>query len=499
MLKENRIEKILNGNNHEEFDEQKSESKIKRLFSLDFIRGFAIWMMIILHSFNNMYDTSWARDFETLLQMNPAIILFVGLLAYFGTFAGLFLLVSISVNVYASHKKLEKGHKPRLILLKQVVVGLLVVIIGFLSETILLYEGLLGRLIYQKSTAIEFFFHRVFHFETLHTIGWCLVFNGIMHYFIALRPASKNKDYFKRGVIIYLVIIVAIIVATPFVNMGIAQFFETTYGLDWNVGHHHQEYDQGQWKLPLTGGVGEFFIRMFFILLNGHLEPMFPFLATGTIGALIGMCLAQEQPPKRLPLFMLIGTILALIGGIMVILITGEFNYTFFRPGMDMYLLSLFGQLGAMTLMIYLIEYRGFTKHFVRFSRYWRRFGMASLTIYSLQVVDAVPRYFMQFFSGVLSILFNPTYDFSSVKPMEVGWPIATGLGEWWQALVTTMVIVAWWSLIVWLWEKVNFIGSLEWLVTSATSLFKGIPPSSRVQAKRIIYEAEPIVFYRPQ
>lgn len=499
MLGLTRVETISNGGSVEEIEIEKEEvekSKIKRFFSLDFIRGFAIWAMVFLHAVSNMYDTSWALNLSSLLQMNPAIIVSVGLLAYLGTFAGLFLLVSISVNVYAAHRNLKRGHKPELILAKQVLVGFLVLFIAFLTETVLIYEGLLGRLIYQRDTSIVFFFYRAFHFETLHTIAWCIIINGILHYFIVLRPASKNKNYFLRTVIIYLVIIVAIIVATPFVNMGITNFFENRYGIDWNVDHHGADYDVGQWTLPLTGGVGEFFLRRFFIFLNGHLEPMFPFLATGTIGALIGTCLSQEKPPKRLPLFLLIGTLVSLLCGITVILITGEFVYTFFRPGMDMYFLSLFGQLGIMTLFIYLIEYRGYTKRFTRWSRYWRRFGMVSLTVYSLQVVDAVPRYLIQYFTGLFAILIKSNLNFSITTPMEVGWQVVPkASGIWWQVIITALIILAWWSLLIWLWEKINFIGSLEWMITSLSSLAKRIPASSRLNPKKIIYEAEPIVF----
>ena len=33
--------------------------KMKRIASIDFLRGLAIWMMVFLHVFNHKYDWSW--------------------------------------------------------------------------------------------------------------------------------------------------------------------------------------------------------------------------------------------------------------------------------------------------------------------------------------------------------------------------------------------------------------------------------------------------------
>ncbi|NHJ39954.1 MAG: hypothetical protein FK731_07970, partial [Asgard group archaeon] len=79
------------------------------MVSIDFIRGFAIFIMVILHLFLRMTNLDWVFDFSQLFEKNIAIIIIVILLGYLGTFAGLFLLISITVNVFSAHKKLDKG------------------------------------------------------------------------------------------------------------------------------------------------------------------------------------------------------------------------------------------------------------------------------------------------------------------------------------------------------------------------------------------------------
>ncbi|MFX1537633.1 MAG: hypothetical protein ACFFDI_25835 [Promethearchaeota archaeon] len=436
----------------------------KRMLSLDFIRGVAIFLMVILHAFTRMMDTSWAQDIDTLLQKNVFVILGAGLLAYLGTVAGLFLIISITVNIFSAHKKLEKGFTPEQILGKQVAVGFLVLFCAYLTESILHHAGILGSLIFQRPNGVQIMLQRIFHFETLHAIGWCLVLNSVLHYLLVLRPLSKGRDTYLRALIIYGVIALVIFIATPFLYQFIANNYDNFPG---------EEYSGKQWEWP-PAGVGDFFLRLFLVFLAGNLEPMFPFFASGIIGAVIGMCLARKKPPRFLPLFIFIGALCALLAGVLIIVIKGDFEYTYFRPTSALYFLSLFGQLGFIALSLWLIEFRGYTKYFTPISRYWRRWGFISLSIYMLEIVDAAPRYLMQLITG---------------------WPVAAGSASAWQTLITTIVLVLFWEGIIRLWELVGFIGSFEWMIAFLTSLGKGMPASARLNVRRIIYDVEPITF----
>ncbi len=120
-------------------------SKItKRIVSLDFQRGLAIFMMVFFHSVQHLYDISWATNIENLFKMNFLIIISVILLAFFVGWAGYFLLISAIVNALAMSKRASKGHKPIQILTKQILTGVGVLFAGMLTEGLIGYYGYFG-------------------------------------------------------------------------------------------------------------------------------------------------------------------------------------------------------------------------------------------------------------------------------------------------------------------------------------------------------------------
>jgi len=71
--------------------ENKGKSKIRRIASLDFQRGLAIWMMVFLHVWNHIYDFSWI-DLGTIFQeANFLFGIWVIFCGFFGGWAGYFL------------------------------------------------------------------------------------------------------------------------------------------------------------------------------------------------------------------------------------------------------------------------------------------------------------------------------------------------------------------------------------------------------------------------
>ena len=56
-----------------------------------------------------------------------------------------------------------------------------------------------------------------FLMETLHTIGWCMIITGIIH-FLMIRNNGFKK--IRRNVIIYGILVVAVIVAAHLFGTG---------------------------------------------------------------------------------------------------------------------------------------------------------------------------------------------------------------------------------------------------------------------------------------
>jgi hypothetical protein len=101
----------------------------------------------------------------------------------------------------------------------------------------------------------------------------------------------------------------------------------------------------------------------------------------------------------------------------------------------------------------------------------------------------------VQFFTGLLIILFYPQFTFENSAIMNVGWQVATGMDSAWKAFIVTLLVIGWWSIIVWLWEKINFIGSFEWMIASISTIGEKIPPSSRLKINKVLYNVKPITY----
>ncbi len=120
---------------------------MERYASIDFLRGFAIWMMLLLHVVMRIYDDHWALSFSTINPRPIINILILVILAFFGGWAGIFLIVSAIGNTISMQKAIKRGVKEETVLGKQLIVGFLLLIAAFLTESLTGYHGLIGDLV----------------------------------------------------------------------------------------------------------------------------------------------------------------------------------------------------------------------------------------------------------------------------------------------------------------------------------------------------------------
>ena len=85
----------------------KEESIIpKRLVTLDFLRGVAIFGMTLFHILFKMYDVeSFMANQDEILNFPIILLIIMGLFAYFGSWYGFFLFISSVVNSYVFTRK----------------------------------------------------------------------------------------------------------------------------------------------------------------------------------------------------------------------------------------------------------------------------------------------------------------------------------------------------------------------------------------------------------
>ena len=217
----------------------------------------------------------------------------------------------------------------------------------------------------------------------------------------------------------------------------------------------------------------------FLAMLASPEEPVFPYLAVSFIGSALGIVLSQpkEKISKNFPRkTMLIGTSMFVVGllGIVMVLInimntTGSiddalglyqslFAHRHWSPDYRWYIppfawITQFLTLNGFSLMLFmflfrLIEFRGRSEAVAKRTKILRRFGTLAFTVYNIQWI-----YYLVFAFTSFIILGTPYQRF--------GW------GGTFLTLFITLLIL---SVILWLWEKIKYVGSFEWFIRLITN-----------------------------
>ena len=439
--------------------EIKEESKeVKRIASLDFLRGLAIFFVVFIHSFHYMYDHTWLlEDPSKILDFPIPFLIIAGILGYFALWVGFFILLSSIVNSYIMTKKASTIDQKRKIVFKQLLTGFAIITLGYIRDAFF-YWGYFGQVI--KSgywTNLYPLWSSLFEMKPLQIIGWCLVINGVIHYLLMLKDGHEK---YLRNLIIYGSLAVIIITSTPFLHNWVGQ-------MDWIV----PDVD----SIPITAENRAFtgwpnhhvatanasFKTWILAILTIENEPIFPFLATSMIGSMIGISLAKPKPPKRFPLKAGLASIFLL--GLGVILVVSGVRFTFVEkpPAIPTYLIDLGGEVGLVTLCLWLFEFRGKATKFAnnRIVKHFRLWGMVSLSIFCLDLYVFAPRAFLQLIVGRFTS-FNFMHDDIFVGIEGLAW-----------VLLVSFVVIAFYELLLWLWKRINFTCSFEWFMIRLQSL----------------------------
>ncbi|MFW9923848.1 MAG: hypothetical protein ACFFDW_11240, partial [Candidatus Thorarchaeota archaeon] len=388
-----------------DFDSSKktnySEEKgSQRIVSLDFQRGLAIWLVTFLHSFESLYDYTWVKEDPKALTSLPIPVLIIGaFVGFFSCWNAYFLLISSTVNSYSTTKKYsEKIIRANKILAKQLLTGFLLIIVGMFTVSFGLKGYLDQGFRYGTWANFDILYRSQFRMSTLHIIGYSLIINGLIHYLL-MKKDGENK--YLRNMLVYGILTLAIIVASPFVHSAVDN-------MSWKIPENPPPglSDSTSWPNEYFQGYNASAKAFFMTIIAGDMEPLFPYLATSFIGSMIGLTLAKKEPVKRLPLIGgLIAIVFMVLGGMFMAL--GFFVPTNGRPAIGNYLLMLGGQIGVMMLFLYFVEYRGRTEKFAnrKIVRHFRMWSMISLTIFSFGMLEIIPK---EILSIVISYLFFP-------------------------------------------------------------------------------------------
>ncbi|MHA1212343.1 MAG: hypothetical protein ACTSSH_07765, partial [Candidatus Heimdallarchaeota archaeon] len=411
-----------------------------------------------------------------IINTQPIIALSAMILSpFFGGLAGFFLIVSAASNMISMYRDLGNGKRIRSLVFKQIFGGVLLLIFAMICEGLTGYGGLAGQFFLNlndpATTNWQVMLWRWNHFETIHTIAWCLIFNGIIQGLLSLRGNWRNR---RQLIISYIIMAVAVVALTKPVWMF--------------VGHIMPGFPFGSpfgyvYPYPYIGteGFWVIFRAPFVNMLAAPLEPVFPYLAVSFIGSIIGIILSQpkEKINKKFPRNLFLGGLAMFVVGmvgifvvLILVVIQSEnidigienalalyFKFPDHRAwtadntnfGFAVPLFSWLTQFLAVTglsiifiaVLFRTIEFRGISKKFADKTKFIRRFGIVAFTNYNNQWI-----YFIMW--ELMSLMFYQTHY---QRPLWLG------------MLVVMILTFGTYSLMLWGWEKIGYILSMEWFI----------------------------------
>ncbi|MBN2157600.1 MAG: DUF1624 domain-containing protein [Candidatus Lokiarchaeota archaeon] len=475
--------------------------RMERFASIDFQRGLAIWLMVFLHVFNHLYDYSWI-DPSTIFQVvHPLLAVWFIVMAFLGAWAGYFVLISGIVTSLTAMKRAKANTPPFKIFLKRAINGVGILIAGRITEAFG-YYGYFGRVIQSGENlltlspwvnpySVSAIWRRIFMLEALQIIGWAEIIHAIVLFFILLNHGERKPT---RNIIILSILTVIIFVASPFV-------WNYVDNLPWTIPPNYDDFLTNYmggvdpyhftWPSEALQSVNASFKTYLLVLIAGDLYPFFPFLTTTFIGSIVGIILAMDKPPKKTPLYIGICVFAIFTAAVLHIFFDPNFDITFERPNMGFYLILLGCQLGCVALMLRLVEFRGRGDKFGNRAiiKYFRKWGIIAMTMFAIQIYMLVPR-------AILYPLFSRLYGLNTISDQFLR---GTHPGaEVWVLFFAVITILSY-DFLLWLWNKINYAGSYEWIITKVTS-GRGLKATvSRLNHREIMNEVKWINCHIPE
>ena len=421
--------------------------------------------MIFFHLLIDIYDLSWTNTNSgiTSAPMFNIILLVLGI--YMGSWAGLFLMISATSNMISMHNNFESGKSVGSVVIKQVFGGFVLLIFGFLAEGTLQYYAVF-------QTAFRFgmvdwtrILWKGYTMETIHTIAWCMIVNGIIQGLL-----SRNGGHLKirRNIFIYAVLAIIVIIATQPIWTG---FYTALNGYPFATVSYSINGTAIVAERPILTDPLDYILKFFLLPLAGVPEPIFPFLAVSFIGSIIGCLLCEEPVSRTWPKKGVLIGVLIFVGGILFWVIM-DYPFSYLLPlsgssfsdfrglgmnydtGVQFYgwvpwvAMITGGQLVVVCILFRLVEFRGKSAKFADKTKIIRRFGMVPFTLYTFhRIIAIVPM-------GIISLIFGVDVMVDTATPVNG-----------WAALAVIGICLLFIHVLLLLWEKKDYIGSLEWMM----------------------------------
>jgi len=442
---------------------------MKRVIAFDFLRGIAIIGVLLFHVMNIAY-----KDVVDAVKAGTAPIQYMILgvpLVFFGSFNGLFIMISAGSNIISVQKQWEKLVSASVptekafykVLSTQLIRGAFIWIFGWVSEG--LFSGLLGLLTGDSPEQFLYGLVKTFYFSNiLQAIGIALIISSVIYLFFLRFKTSR-----KKASIILIVIAVVVLAIQPVVRAVLPEELRGNFGAS-------------DFTAFINRGFGMNLLLFIGAPFLGRLAPQVPFFACAAIGTLIAMFINQKAvTPEFLQKLFIWGFIvmgIAIPVGLVLEALDIQALDISRETSLFWFLFVFGGEIFSTAWLLYMIDFRRKTnlEVFLKHTVTLRRFGLVTLTLWCLQYVMVFPIILIE---GI------------------TGWPIIEGGLNDWQILIVLGLLWLMWHLILWLWEKVNFKGSFEWMTTLVIAK-RSTTTGDRLKVAETLYHPERLLEWVP-
>lgn len=430
---------------------------MKRIQSLDILRGIAMLGLVFMHAFEKAGYKIMANIFNYPLY----IVMTLGLILYFASWRGFFLIISGVGSSYSFQKAVENGKSPHLLFLKRSIWSL-----------ILFFQGIAIQMFWNPYTGLYNFFRgeRGLDIISIGGLGWSdaveiiaigLFITSLVHYLLVLTKARHKKWI---SILVNLLLCVAVFATTNLIN-------------GWDRLQDLKQGDITSFSIAMK--------KLFYALLIGEQQPLFPYLATFFLGNAIGIFLTTPKATKKNVIFLGLG-----LGGVIIIIsvIIGVFTGFPFEfailPDQWFLILGTGIQVWALMLFLWVFDYSKHAKKLTKHTKIVRKAGILSLTIFTLQALDYFPRLVLTVGSIFLYLIgLGQPVDF-----LSNGGNLGMG-----AAFLSSFFVLFFWIGLISLWEKINYTMSFDWIFEILRQLIsiQKINWKDPLFSKEIIYDPE--------
>ncbi len=403
--------------------------KHQRLLSIDFLRGIAIIVLIIIHRMHYHWEGMNSHESMKEQMTGPLLPILIFLIVLL-SMAGLFYFLTGIVNAYSVQGRIVNGKiRWQKAVCFGMAGGLWLVVLNYIQRLFFMNGffggdqgiapqypvGYLTGLI-RDAGQVRFYWQQVTEPGTLSLIGLLVIIVSILTGWL-LHYRNRINLHQMHGVLIILAM--AALVASVYVKLYVTPLYEAHFA------------DGNYLKAALLGHVCQDF-------------SLFPYLGYAIIGMAVGLSLAFGEKKK---VFFRKSTLtaLGLMGsGILIYLV---FDKDKFGGRGTLGAMASLVELGFFVLFLLILlkafDYTKSNKQQKRKlnTRWIRRFGMLSLTVFILEPVLA--------------------------EGVKKGVDLLAG-NSWSNQFLPVLLFSGFclflWHLILKLWQKIGFVGSLEWL-----------------------------------